>query len=271
MALIEKCAEILARVKATKPLIHQITNAVTINDCANVTLAIGASPVMTSDPNEVEEMVAHAGALVLNVGTLNSQTVESMLRAGARAAKLNIPIVLDPVGVGATALRTEAVRRIMAAMPLTVIRGNMSEIKIIANSAEGIRGVDSTASAEGGEEIARELSKLSGAVVAITGAVDIVSDGERVCRIHNGHPMLRSVTGTGCMATALIGSCAATGARLEAAVTGLAVMGLAGEIAYRNLRPNEGDGLGMFRVRLIDAISNITEKDVELCKIQLEN
>ena len=262
MDLLQEVAQALGQIKAKGPLIHQLTNFVTVNDCANVTLALGASPVMTSDTSEVEEMVSHASALVINIGTLNAQSVEAMILAGRKAASLGIPVVFDPVGVGATSLRTATAERILREVPLAVVRGNMSEIKVLAGSSEGIKGVDSIAGQQGGEAVACKLSHRLGAVVAITGAVDIVAYGNKVCHIHNGHPLLASVTGTGCMATALTGCFSAVIQPYTAAIAGIAVMGIAGEIAQKLLRPEEGEGLGMYRVRLLDAISNMTPERI---------
>jgi hydroxyethylthiazole kinase len=256
MDVLQAVSQTLDQVKAKKPLIHQLTNFVTVNDCANVTLALGASPVMTSDPAEVEEMVSFASALVLNIGTLNGQLVESMILAGRKAAAIGVPVIFDPVGVGATALRSAAAERIIREIPLAVIRGNMSEIKTLAGINEGIRGVDSTAGQEQGEAVAQRLSKRLGCVVAITGPVDIIAQGDEVCRIENGHPLLASVTGTGCMSTALTGCCCGVANPFIGAIAGIAVMGVAGEIAQQSLKENEG--LGTFRVRLIDAIGNMT-------------
>ncbi len=262
MDLLQEVAQALGQIKAQGPLVHQLTNFVTVNDCANVTLALGASPVMTSDPGEVEEMVSHASALVINIGTLNAQLVEAMILAGRKAASLGIPVVFDPVGVGATRLRTAAAERILREVPLAVVRGNMSEIKVLAGSSEGIKGVDSIAGQQGGRAVACQLSHRLGAVVAITGVVDIVAHGDKVCHIYNGHPLLASVTGTGCMATALTGCFAAVTQPYTAAVAGIAVMGIAGEIAQKLLRCGAGEGLGMYRVRLLDAISNMTPERV---------
>ena len=260
MELLQEAAHILGRIKDKRPLIHQITNFVTANDCANVTLAMGASPVMTIDPGEVAEMVSHAGALVLNIGTLTTKTVEAMLIAGRQAAQLGIPIILDPVGAGATRQRTEAVQRLIGELPLTVVRGNLSEIKVLAGSSEGIKGVDSTATMAGAAEVARALSVRLDAVIAVTGPVDIIAYQNELCHIHNGHPLLASVTGTGCMSTALVGCCAAVGQPFASAVCGIAVMGIAGEIAHKLLRADQGEGLGSYRVRLIDAISTMSSE-----------
>ena len=204
MDLLHESAQILGRIRGQRPLIHQLTNFVTVNDCANVTLAIGASPVMANDPGEVADMVSHARALVLNIGTLQSELIESMLLAGRRACELGIPVIFDPVGAGATRLRTAAAERIIKEIPLAVIRGNMSEIKTLAGSSEGIQGVDSTAGTEGGEQLACALSRRLNAVVAVTGPVDLIVHGDKLCRIHNGHPLLASVTGTGFLSSDFI-------------------------------------------------------------------
>lgn len=259
MELLKAVCEALENLKEKSPLVHHITNYVTVNDCANMVLAIGGSPVMADDINEVEEMVSFASALVINVGTLNVRTIEAMITAGKRANELNIPVVLDPVGVGATTLRTNTVERLLKEVKFSVIRGNMSEIKIIAGLKVEIKGVDSAADDSNGIDIAKNLSKIFGGVVAITGAVDIISDGERVCLIENGHKILSKVTGTGCMSTSLIGAyCGGTEDYFVAAVGGIMTMGLAGEIAVSSLKENEG--IGTFKIRLFDAIYNMTSE-----------
>lgn len=256
MELLPQIAETLVQIRAKKPLVHHLTNYVTANDSANITLAIGASPVMTSDISEVADMVVHAAAVVLNIGTLTAATVDAMVVAGQKAAALGRPVLLDPVGAGATPARTAAAERIIREVRPAVIRGNMSEIKTLAGLAVAIRGVDSLADAVGGEEVAQTLAARLGCVVAVTGATDIVAGGGRLCRIANGHPLLASVTGTGCMASSLIGCCAGVaGDSFLATVAGLTAMGVAGELAYESLQP--GEGSGTFRVRLIDAISNL--------------
>lgn len=256
MAILQAVSEALEQVKAKKPLVHQLTNFVTANDCANVTLALGGSPVMTNDPGEVEEMVSFASALVLNIGTLNGQLVDSMILAGKKAAEKGIPVIFDPVGAGATRLRSTAAERIIREIPLAVIRGNMSEIKTLAGINEGIRGVDSTAGQEQGEAVAMNLATRLGCVVAITGPIDIIARKDEVYHISNGHPLLASVTGTGCMSTALTACFCGVGDSFIGAIAGVATMGIAGEIAQKSLTGTEG--LGTFRVRLIDAISNMT-------------
>lgn len=255
----QSIANNLTRLKEKKPLVHHITNYVTVNDCANMTLAIGASPVMAEDIDEVEEMVSFASALVINMGTLNSRTIPSMLAAGKKARQKGIPIIFDPVGVGATRLRTETADKIIHEVCPAVIRGNMSEIKIIAGLAESIKGVDSVASIEDGQEVAQELSRKLNCIVAITGKEDIIAQGDKVLRIHNGHSLLAQVTGTGCMATSLIGCfCGAAEDWFTGAAAGIMTMGLAGEFAQQSLQPNEG--IGTFRTRLFDAVSMMTKE-----------
>lgn len=239
---------------------HHITNYVTVNDCANIALAIGGSPVMADDREEVEEMVSFASALVLNIGTLNARTIESMIAAGKKAKELGIPVILDPVGVGATKLRTEAARRIIEEVGPAVIRGNMSEMKFLAGMNVAIKGVDSVADEQDGQAIAENLAKQLNCVIAITGKRDIVTDGQKTCFIDNGHEILSKVTGTGCMTTSLIGVyCGADKDWYIGTIAGILSMGIAGELAQAGLAPT--DGIGMFKVRLFDSIYNLsTEK-----------
>ncbi|HWR39174.1 MAG TPA: hydroxyethylthiazole kinase [Patescibacteria group bacterium] len=257
MNMPETIAALLRELQARKPLVHHITNYVTVNDCANMALAVGASPVMADDAAEAADMVQYASALVLNIGTLNSRTVESMLLAGKAARQRNIPVIFDPVGVGATPLRTTTAETIIRELGPAVIRGNMAEIKRIAGIDAAIRGVDSVADETDGEQVARELSQRLRCVVAVTGKVDIVARGQQLCRIYNGHSLLGRVTGTGCMATSLIGCfCAAGNDWFCGTVAGIALMGLAGEQAQALLGKNEGTG--SFRIRLFDAVSLMT-------------
>lgn len=261
MEINKKVSENLIAVKKKSPLIHHLTNYVTVNDCANIVLAIGASPVMADDIKEVEEMVGIASALVINIGTLNERTIESMLLAGKKAKNLGIPVILDPVGVGATGLRTRTAEKIIKEVKPDILRGNMSEIKVLSGLNVAIKGVDSVADAENGIEIAKKLAKEWGCIIAITGKVDIVSDGDTVYSIENGHRMLSDVTGTGCMTTSLVGVyCGANSDYLTATVAGIASMGLAGEMAYQSLSPVEG--IGTFRARLFDAIYNLTPESL---------
>lgn len=257
MQLLKEICENLTAVRTKQPLVHHITNYVTVNDCANMTLAIGASPVMADDLGEVEEMVSFASALVLNMGTLNERTIASMIVAGKKAKKVGIPVIFDPVGVGATSLRTATAKKIIDQVGPSVIRGNMSEIKILAGLGAAIKGVDSVAEEADGAEVASELSRSLTSVIAITGKQDVIAHGQRICRIDNGHPLLSRVTGTGCMATSLIGCCCgATKDWFVGSATGIMTMGLAGELVEGNLQP--GEGVGTFRVRLFDAVAGMT-------------
>lgn len=238
MELKNKLSRILEEVKKQKPLVHHITNYVTVNDCANMVLALGGSPVMADDPKEVEEMVSIASALVLNIGTLNERTMESFILAGKKANERNIPVIVDPVGVGATSLRNLTVDRILKEVRLSVLRGNMSEIKNIYGIESQTKGVDSVdSSLDGGKEIAMELAKRLACTVAITGAVDIVSNGDKTYAINNGHKMLSSITGTGCMTSSLIGVCCGVEKEsIYGALGGIMIMGIAGEKAEKRLK-----------------------------------
>ncbi|MDQ7095059.1 hydroxyethylthiazole kinase [Desulfosporosinus sp. PR] len=261
MEIREKILTNLRAVKERTPLIHHITNYVTVNDCANIVLALGGSPVMADDQEEVAEMVGFASALVLNIGTLNSRTIESMLLAGKRAKELGVPVVLDPVGVGATHLRTNTARKLIQELNPDVIRGNMSEICVLAGEEVAIKGVDSLADEQNGAVIAQKLASSLKCVIAITGKTDVVSDGEQLCLLDNGHRILADVTGTGCMTSSLVGTyCGAAKDYFSAAIAGIATMGLAGEIAQASLR--HGEGIGTFRARLFDSIYHLTPEQL---------
>jgi len=253
-------ADILERVRSKAPLVHQITNFVVMNDTANLTLAIGALPVMAHAKEEVADMVGAAGALVLNPGTLEPDWVEAMLIAGKRANELGVPIVYDPVGVGATAYRNQTGARFLRDLKLAVIRGNSGEIGALAGAGGQVRGVESVEGVADPARVARELAARSGATVAITGKRDIISDGKRVLGVDNGHEMMKNVTGTGCMATAMIGAFAAVEPdRLVAAAAALACYGLAGQMAAARAR-----GPGSFRMELMDALFSLDRDAVEL-------
>lgn len=262
---------ILEKIKEKTPLVHHITNYVTANDCANIVLALGGSPVMADDPKEVEEMVSIASALVLNTGTLNERTIESFIIAGKKANKLGIPVILDPVGVGATNLRNKTIGKILKEVKLSVLRGNMSEIKNIYGLNSLTKGVDSTDNPlNGGKEISISLAKQLNCIVAVTGSVDIISDGKKVFYIKNGHEILSKITGTGCMSSSLIGLCCGTGkSPLYGAIAGIMIMGIAGEKANKRLKNFEG--LGSFKVYLLDAVSTFSQNDIKergnLCEI----
>lgn len=262
MEVNKRIEELLSSVREKKPLVHHITNYVTTNDCANIVLAIGGSPVMADAIEEVEDMVAIASSLVINIGTLNSVKVESMLKAGKKANELGIPVVLDPVGVGATPYRKETALKLIKEIKFSVIRGNLAEIKVMAGMEALSKGVDSEEQdLSESAEVAKALAGKLNTVVAITGVVDYISDGMKVIILKNGHEMLKNVTGTGCMSTSLIGSyCGVTKDYLTAAAAGVMTMGISGEIAYERLSKNEGSG--SFRVRLIDAVYNFSTEDL---------
>jgi hydroxyethylthiazole kinase len=245
---------LLEKLREKRPLIHNITNYVVMNFTANTLLAMGASPVMAHAVDEVEEMVSLAGALVINIGTLSQQWLDSMLKAGKKANNLKVPVVLDPVGSGATSFRTNAFRTLVKELKLSVVRGNASEILSIGSDSVRTKGVETAHEAEEALEEARMAAKDMEAVVAITGPVDIVTDGETVLRCYNGHPLLRLVTGTGCAATAAIAAFnSVTSDPLEAAAAGLAFFGLAGEVAGA-----KENSPGSFMVSLLDALHGIT-------------
>jgi len=264
--LASKAADNLRKIRASKPLIHNITNFVVMNMTANVLLATGASPVMAHAENEVEEMVSFAGALVLNIGTLTDTWLASMLKAGKKATALGRPLVLDPVGAGATALRTAAAKDILAGTSVSVVRGNASEILSLADRKTSGKGVDAAHSVDDAETVAAELAVTLQTTLAITGPVDLVTDGSRTVRIANGHPLMPLVTGTGCSATAVIGAFLAVDADpVSAAATALAFFGIAGEEAGARAK-----GPGSFLVHLLDALYLLTPEEVMMrCRISL--
>jgi hydroxyethylthiazole kinase len=244
--------ESLRRLRETRPLVHQITNYVVMNETANATLAIGALPVMAHAPEEVEEMVGLAGALVLNIGTLSSSWVDAMLIAGRAANARGVPVVLDPVGVGATRYRTDTARRILDEVDVAVLRGNAGEVATLAGVDAEVRGVESIGAAGSAADVALTAAAALGVVASVTGSVDHVSNGVRVVAIENGHPLLGSITGTGCMSSAITGAFLAVRADdpLEAAAEALAAFGVAGE----NAAPG-ATGPGSFHVNLYDALA----------------
>jgi hydroxyethylthiazole kinase len=243
--------ESLRRLRERRPLIHQITNYVVMNETANATLALGALPVMAHAPEEVEEMVGFAGALVLNIGTLSSHWVEAMISAGKAANEREVPVVLDPVGVGATRYRTDSAKRILDEVDIAVLRGNAGEVATLVGVAAEMRGVESIGAGADPAEIARAAAQSLGVVASVTGPVDHVSDGDRVTAISNGHPLLASITGTGCMSSAVTGCfLAAAGSSFDGAVDALVAFGVAGEDAARDAK-----GPGSFHVNLYDALA----------------
>ncbi|PIE71748.1 MAG: hydroxyethylthiazole kinase [Deltaproteobacteria bacterium] len=257
--LAEKTAENLEKLRSTKPLVHNITNFVVMNFTANVLLAAGAAPVMAHAENEVEEMAGFAGALVLNIGTLTDVWVESMIKAGHTCSKLGKPIILDPVGSGATMLRTSTSKRIIEETSISVIRGNSSEILSLGDDNSKTRGVDAIHSVDEAADAAIALAKELGTTLSITGPIDLVTDGKRLIRTENGHALMPYVTGTGCAATAIIGAFAAVDPDpVTATATALAYYGLAGELAGKL-----SSGPGNFTVNLLDALYNLTPEDVK--------
>jgi len=257
--LAQKAAENLRHLREKKPLIHNITNYVVMNTTANALLACGASPVMAHAQEEVEEMVSFAGALVLNIGTLTPYWIDSMLKAGKRANELNTPIVLDPVGSGATKLRTDSAKRLIDELSVSVVRGNASEVLSLAHEGSRTKGVDSIHSVDDAADAALTLARELNTTLAITGAVDLVTDGKDIHRVSNGHELMGFVTGTGCTATVVIGAFLAVDNNpLTATTTALAYYGLAGERAA-----SEASAPGSFQVGLLDALYSLDEKQMQ--------
>lgn len=246
-------AVLLVRVRERRPLVHHITNMVTVNDVANVTLALGASPVMAHAPEEVEEMVLAAGALVLNVGTLTQAAVDVMVQAGRRANLEGIPVILDPVGAGATAFRTAQALRVLAEVRVACVRGNAGEIAALSGATGRVRGVDTAGGIAGVDRLTVEVAGRTGAVIAATGPSDFLSDGKRGVRLENGDPLLARITGSGCMATAAIGAFAAVERDTLAAAAGAL---LCFEVAAENAAAVAG-GPGTFRAALLDALASL--------------
>ena len=262
--------KMLENLRKTCPLIHNITNYVTVNDCANIVIACGAAPIMADDKDEVAEITALCAGLNINIGTLNSRTVASMLIAGRRANELRHPVVFDPVGAGASKLRTETAQTLLEAVQFAVIRGNISEIKTLASGCGTTKGVDADVSDKVTEDnldeavaFAKAFARKTGAVIAITGAIDIVADGEKAYCIRNGHPMMSSITGTGCQLSAMTAAFVTANPAhpLEAAAAAVCAMGYAGEIAHGRLTPMDGNAT--YRNYIIDAIYNMTPEMLE--------
>ena len=256
-------SEILERNRSTSPLVHCISNYVTANDCVNLLLASGVSAIMADDADEVEEITAMCQALVLNLGTPNPRRLEAMLKAGKAANRLGHPVVFDPVGVGGSTLRREAAARLLKSVRVSVIRGNASEIRTLVDGSAAHRGVDADTGCKDTTALARQLARSSGAVVVLTGEMDIVTDGQRTYLVKNGHPMMRTVTGTGCQLSALIGAYAAASPEklLDSTLAAVCAMGLCGEQAYR--RMTQLDGNASYRNYIIDAIYNLTPEVLE--------
>ena len=250
----------LLALRRRKPLVHQITNYVVMNETANATLALGALPVMAHAREEVEEMVGLAGALVLNIGTLSPHWVEAMLLAGQAANTAGVPVVLDPVGAGATRYRTETARRLLDEVEVAVVRANQGETATLLGVSAEVRGVESIGVEGDPADLARRAATVLGVVASVTGPVDHVSDGERVLAVANGHELLASVTGTGCMSSALTGCFLAVKreAPVEAAAEALGAFGVAAEDAARAAK-----GPGSFHAGLYDALAALDPETLD--------
>ena len=265
--MIRDCIE---NVRRKKPLVHNITNYVTVNDVANVLLACGASPIMSDDPEEVEEITSICGGLNINIGTLNKDTIPSMFLAGKKANKLGHKVLLDPVGAGASKLRTDTAFKLMKEIKLDAIRGNISEIKTLALGSGRTKGVDADVadaitedSLDNAIAFTKAFAKKAGCIVAVTGAIDLVSDGDICYVIRNGREEMARITGTGCQLSAVMTAflVANPDNELEAAAAAVCAMGLAGEIAWCRMQPYDGNST--YRNRIIDAICNMDGETLE--------
>lgn len=259
LSVSEKAAQNLLRIREKRPLIHSITNFVTINFTANTLLAMGASPVMAHAGSEVEEMAVIADALVLNIGTLSEDRIGSMIRAGKKYNDLGKPVIFDPVGAGASTYRTYSARKILREIQIHLVRGNASEILSLQKAVADSKGVDAAHTVEAAVETAGRLAEEFHAAVAVTGPVDMITDGNRSIRILNGHPIMGRVTGFGCAATAAAGAFAAVDPdSFDAAAGALCFLGLAGEVAGE-----KASGPGSFAVEFLDALYNVTPEDLK--------
>ena len=260
----------IENVRKNVPLVHNITNYVTVNDVANVLLACGGSPIMSDEPEDVEDITTICGGLNINIGTLNKSSIEGMYRAGKRANELGHVVLLDPVGAGASALRTNTAVGLMDKISFTAIRGNISEIKTLALGSGTTKGVDADVadavteeSLDGAVKFAKDLAKKTGSIIAITGAIDLVADADRCYVIRNGRPEMGRITGTGCQLSGMMTAflVANPEAPLDAAAAAVCTMGLAGEIGWSRMQ--EGDGNSTYRNRIIDAIFNMDGKTLD--------
>lgn len=265
--MIKQC---MLQVKKTAPLIHNITNYVTVNDVANILLACGGSPIMSDEAEDVEDITSICAGLNINIGTLHKTSIEGMFKAGKKANELGHPVLLDPVGAGASTLRTNTALELMRKINLTAIRGNISEIKTLAYGKGTTKGVDADVTDTVTEEnlktaisFVKEFAKESGSIIAVTGAIDLVSDGDTCYVIRNGRPEMGKITGTGCQLSGMMAAYLAANPeeRLAAAAASVCVMGLAGEIGWKYMQ--RGDGNSAYRSRIIDAVYNMTEDELE--------
>lgn len=256
--IVQNVAQLRDIVMKQKPLIHCITNFVTVNDCANVVIATGASPIMANESREVEEITAMSQALLINTGTLTHKVLHSIVLAAKKANELGIPVILDPVGAGTSKFRCDAIDLILSKIKISIIRGNLSEISFIAGYESSIKGVDTSESDEirNRADIAASVARSYECVVCVTGKNDFISDGFRVIKVHNGTPILTKITGTGCMTSAITASYASVAKNMmDAALAGVLTMSIAGENAAKNYV-----GLGTYHVNLIDEIGNMTKE-----------
>lgn len=257
----DSAADMMARVRAMRPLVHHITNYVTVNDCANVCICAGGSPVMTDEVRDIPEMVALASAVVLNIGTLNERVLESMAVAGREANRNDVPVILDPVGVGATSYRTAAVRKLMDAVEISVIKGNGGEIGVLAGLGGEVRGVDSVSGSDDAGAAVSSLAERTGAVVAATGETDYVSDGRSLAVLRNGSPMLEKVSGTGCMVSSVAGCYAgACGVSVASVSAAISVFNIASEKAVEG---GKVFGPASFKTKLLDSLYGLSKEDVD--------
>ena len=262
--------EYLENVRNTVPLVHNITNYVTVNDVANVLLACGGSPIMSDEAEDVEDITSVCGGLNINIGTLHKTSIEGMFRAGKKANELEHPVLLDPVGAGASALRTNTALGLMKELKLSVIRGNISEIKTLALGSGTTKGVDADVADAVTEEsldeavaFVKKFAEETGTIIAVTGAIDLVSDGKTCYVIRNGRPEMGKITGTGCQLSGMMTAYVTANPDhpLEAAAAAVCVVGLAGEIGWDRMQG--GDGNATYRNRIIDAIYNMTGEELE--------
>lgn len=254
----------LENVRFNTPLVHNITNYVTVNDCANAILAIGGSPIMSDEIEDVKDITKICKALNINIGTLNRRTIDAMFLAGKISNELSHPVILDPVGAGASELRTKTAKDLIDKVNFSVIRGNISEIKALALGGATTQGVDADIADKVTKEnidtvisFAKDFSKRTGATVVITGETDIIADSKKAYCVYNGHPIMSRITGSGCMLSAIIGAFMGANPEniTEAALSAVCVMGICGERAYNRLKENEGNAT--FRTFLIDELFNI--------------
>ncbi|MFS0558010.1 hydroxyethylthiazole kinase [Brevibacillus sp. 179-C9.3 HS] len=258
--ILETIGHLLNKVREENPLVHNITNVVVTNFTANGLLALGASPVMAYAKQEVADMAKIAGALVLNMGTLNEQEVEAMVIAGKSANQHGVPVLFDPVGAGATAYRTETSQHIARELDLTLIRGNAAEIANVIGERWEIKGVDAKETGGNVADLAHAAAQKLRTIVAITGKVDVVSDGETTYSIHNGHPILTKVTGTGCLLTSVMGAFAAV--EKDRLIAGAAALVCYGVAAQQAAEKAAGVGPGSFQIEFLNALHNLTADDV---------